>query len=109
MLFIKQSLGIFICVISSYSPALVLRRIHWRKDVIVVVNRNDPDSLAIGQYYAKQRGIPEANIVQLSTSTEETITVTEYVETIANPLLNALLDNDWVKGVKGGCKRSLWS
>jgi uncharacterized protein (TIGR03790 family) len=72
--------------------------------MVVVVNSNDPDSLAIGQYYARQRGIPEANIVQLSAPIEETITVTQYVETIANPLLNALLENDWVKGVKDSSK-----
>ncbi len=74
------------------------------KDMILVVNRNDPDSLAIGQYYASQRGIPESNIVQLSTPTAETITVAQYVETIANPLLDALLENEWVKGVKDSSK-----
>ena len=73
-------------------------------EMIVVVNRNDPDSLAIGQYYAQQRGIPESNIVELSTPTEETITITQYVETVANPLLNALLDNERVKGVKDRSK-----
>lgn len=70
------------------------------KDMIIVVNRSDPDSLSIGQYYARQRGIPETNIVQLSAPTAETITNAEYVQTVANPLLNALFDNDWVKGVK---------
>ncbi|WPJ95217.1 TIGR03790 family protein [Coraliomargarita algicola] len=72
--------------------------------MVIVVNRNDPDSLAIGQYYASQRGIPESRIVELSAPTEETISLTEYVETVANPLLNALLDHEWVKGVKDGSK-----
>ena len=72
--------------------------------MIVVVNSNDPESLAIGQYYARQRGIPESNIVQLNAPTKETISVAEYAETVANPLLNALLENEWVKGVKGGSK-----
>lgn len=71
---------------------------------LIVVNRNDPESLAIGQYYARQRGVPESNIVQLSAPTEETITVSQYVETVANPLLNALLENKWVKGVKDSSK-----
>lgn len=73
-------------------------------EMVVVINRNDPDSLAIGQYYARQRGIPESNIVQLSAPTEETITIAQYAETVANPLLNALLENEWVKGVKDGSK-----
>jgi uncharacterized protein (TIGR03790 family) len=68
--------------------------------VIIVVNRADPDSLAIGRHYADQRGIPKANIIELSAPTTETISVAEYVETIANPLLNALLENEWVRGVK---------
>ena len=67
---------------------------------IIVVNRNAPDSLQIGQYYAKQRGIPESNIVYLDAPIQETISISQYVESVANPLLNALLDNYWVNGVK---------
>ncbi len=67
---------------------------------IIVVNRNAPDSLQIGQYYAKQRGIPESNIVYLDAPIQETISISEYVESVANPLLNAFLDNYWVNGVK---------
>jgi uncharacterized protein (TIGR03790 family) len=69
-------------------------------EMVIVVNRNDPDSLSIGQYYARQRGIPEYRIIQLDAPTDETITLTQYVETIANPLLNELVANRWVKGVK---------
>ena len=60
------------------------------KGTIIVVNRNAPESLEIAQYYAQQRGIPESNIVHLYAPTEETTTVKEYVETLANPLLEAL-------------------
>lgn len=103
MSFLKYSLGIFICILSSLTGASA-QTDPLAEKVIIVVNRNDPDSLAIGQHYARQRGIPESNIVQLSTSKKETITIAEYVETIANPLLNALLENDWVIGVKGAAK-----
>lgn len=72
--------------------------------VLIVVNRNDPDSLSIGQHYARARGIPEANIIRLSTSTEETISIAQYVETIANPLLDNILENNWVRGVKESSK-----
>jgi len=68
--------------------------------VVIVVNENDPDSIAIGEYYADRRGIPEENIVRLETSTDETISLGEYVETISNPLLNELLERDWINGVK---------
>ena len=74
------------------------------KEMVIVINRNDPDSLSIGQYYARQRGIPESRIVQLSAPIKETVTITEYAKTVANPLLNAMLKNKWVKGVKAGSK-----
>lgn len=70
------------------------------EEVLIVVNRDDPDSLAIGQHYATARGIPKTNIIELSTPTEETISIAQYVETIANPLLDAMLENEWVRGVK---------
>ena len=72
--------------------------------VLVVVNRNDPDSLAIGQHYASARGIPKTNIIRLNTPTEETISITQYVETIANPLLDTMLENKWVRGVRKSSK-----
>lgn len=68
--------------------------------VIVVVNANDTDSVEIGEYYAKQRGIPQKNIVRLKTSAAETITPQEYVETIYNPLLSELIDIGRVEGVR---------
>ena len=74
------------------------------KEMVIVVNRNDPDSLSIGKHYARQRGIPESRIVQLSAPIKETITIAEYAKTVANPLLNALIENEWVKGVKDGSK-----
>ncbi|NBB79412.1 MAG: TIGR03790 family protein [Verrucomicrobia bacterium] len=72
--------------------------------VLIVVNRDDPDSLAIGRHYASARDIPETNIIELSAPTEETISIDQYVETVANPLLNALLENNWVRGVKESAK-----
>lgn len=74
------------------------------EEMVVVVNRQAADSLEIGQYYARQRGIPESNIVQLDAPTEETITIAQYAETIANPLLDAMLEKGWVTGVKASSK-----
>ena len=74
------------------------------EEMVIVVNRNDPDSLSIGQHYARQRGISESRIVHLTAPIKETISITEYANTVANPLLNALLENEWVTGVKSGSK-----
>ena len=50
-------------------------------------------SLFVGQYYAQKRGIPEANILHLKASTEETISYDEYLNTIEKPL-KAFLEAD---------------
>lgn len=68
--------------------------------VLIVVNKSDPESISIGEYYAKARGIPKENIIRLNTSTEETITNAQYVESISNPLLKQLLKREWISGVK---------
>jgi len=68
--------------------------------VVIVVNANDSSSVAIGEYYAQKRGIPLDNIIGLKTSTKETISLKEYVDTISNPLLDELLDGEWISGVK---------
>lgn len=70
------------------------------KRVVIVVNANDAGSVELGEYYAKARGIPKKNIIRLETSSKETITVQEYVDTIYNPLLTALLKDDWVEGAR---------
>jgi len=70
--------------------------------VVVVVNGDDPDSRRIGEYYLRQRGIPEGNLVELATSTRETVSFQEYVETIHNPLLAKLLEKDFISGAKAG-------
>jgi uncharacterized protein (TIGR03790 family) len=68
--------------------------------VIILVNSNDAGSRQIGEHYAKARGIPMKNIVELDTSTHETISIREYVDTIHNPLLEALQQAAWIEGVK---------
>lgn len=68
--------------------------------VVVVVNSNDPGSLEIAQHYVAVRGIPSENIISISTSTKETVTVREYVDTIYNPLLSALVERGWVEGAR---------
>ena len=93
----------FLCIFSLSGLSAQTNQV-LAENMVIVVNDNDPDSLAIGKYYAQQRGVPESRIVPLNMPTEETITVTQYVERVANPLLNELLDREWVKGVKDGAK-----
>ena len=75
--------------------------------VIVLANANLPESVRIAEHYAAKRAIPAANIIELETSTEETISLRTYVESIHNPLLEVLIERDWVTAVKAsGTDRS---
>lgn len=68
--------------------------------VVVVVNSNDPGSQEIADYYVATRGIPTENIVAIATSTEETVSVREYVDTIYNPLVGQLLEKGFIRGAR---------
>jgi uncharacterized protein (TIGR03790 family) len=93
-----KQLSLFLTVVVLFCAARV--SFADPSSVVIVVNSEDADSVAIGEHYAKQRGIPLENIVHLSTSTQETISLSEYVETISNPLLDELLEREWISGVK---------
>lgn len=68
--------------------------------VVVLVNANDSESAEIARYYVEQRGIPKRNIISLKMPTKETVTVREFVDNIYNPLLNVLIDKEWMRVVK---------
>jgi uncharacterized protein (TIGR03790 family) len=59
-------------------------------NVAVVINTASPASQRIGEYYAKKRGLPAANVLRIKTSTDETIPRAGYEATIEAPLAGAL-------------------
>lgn len=67
--------------------------------VVIVVNGRDADSVLVGEYYAKQRGIPMENIVRIQAPTVETISRAEYVESLLNPLERELFAGGWIQGM----------
>ena len=60
------------------------------ENVAVVINDNSPDSQRIGEYYARVRALPSANVLHIRTSVEETIDRITYTRTIEQPIANAL-------------------
>ena len=58
---------------------------------VVVVNARQPESVALGEFYAAKRGIPATNIVALPMPAEETITWRTFVDFIWQPLQDELL------------------
>jgi uncharacterized protein (TIGR03790 family) len=59
-------------------------------NVLLVVNRNSPESVRIGEYYAARRAIPASHVCRLATTTEEEIPREAYEEQIGGPILEFL-------------------
>ncbi len=64
------------------SPALALDP----REVLVLANVNATSSLKLAKYYMQQRGIPEENLVRLSTVTTERCSRDEYTAKIRQPV-----------------------
>ncbi len=62
------------------------------KDVLLVINDNSPESIEIGNYFAKKRYIK--NIIHLNTLNKEVVKETEYHENILNPIKEYLSMRD---------------
>ena len=57
-------------------------------EILIVVNKNSPDSINIGVHYVRQRNIPAFNILSLSLPGPETITISadDYQKLLAKPV-----------------------
>ena len=100
MTFERMSRWLIVCLTSFFIGAGTGWPVDEVKKVVVLANTRDSDSIEVAKYYVKQRGIPPENIIALPMPTGETITVREYVDTLHNPLLNALIEKEWVRAVK---------
>lgn len=56
------------------------------KRVLVVINEASQDSKEVGEYYAKRRQIPAANVLTVNTSKSENISFDEYKFGIEKPI-----------------------
>lgn len=68
---------------------------------VVLVNANEPESVALGRFYLDQRGIPAANLVALPMSGDEHVTWRMFVDEVWQPLQDTLLRRGWLEGVAG--------
>ena len=62
------------------------------KDVIVVVNRNVPESRDVAEHYLAKRKVPKENLILLDLPKGEDISRAEYDAKLAGPLREALKD-----------------
>src|SRR3954454_4067221 len=68
------------------SPAFALEP----GEVIVLVNKNVPESQALAEHYLKARGVPAENVVVLDLPKDEDIARKDYDEKLVGPLRKAL-------------------
>ncbi|WP_309384945.1 TIGR03790 family protein [Cerasicoccus frondis] len=85
-------------LIASLLLSLTLTAVEPQQ-VVVVANSDDPDSLAIAEYYMAKRKIPEQNLIKIATSKAERLTGQEFVDQIFNPLREELVERKWINGV----------
>jgi len=62
--------------------------------VLVVVNRNDPVSGQIAEYYRPRRAVPTGNICYLNTTSQEEISFDVYEREIQRPIADCLSHGD---------------
>ena len=67
--------------------------------VLLLANRDDPDSLRIARHYAEVRGVPAANLIALKMPLGESITWPEFIATIWQPLLDQLVPAGWIDAI----------
>ena len=77
-------LGVFLAV-----PGLLAQS---GANVLVVVNRRDAESRAIGNYYRPRRSVPVKNVCYLDTTSEEEIQWGTYVREVEEPIARCLAD-----------------
>lgn len=78
-------------------PAAPEGGFDYRPVTVVVYNSSSPESRELAVYYAKKRNIDEAHLLGLKTSQEETISRTEFKNTIEAPLRAAMVDRGFWK------------
>lgn len=66
--------------------------------VVVVANENERQSMELARYYMEKRGISEGNLIALPFPSQETIGGRDFVSKIWDPLLETLLEKNWIRG-----------
>ena len=67
--------------------------------VVILANASDAGSIRIARHYAEVRGIPAENLIALAMPVEETISWSDFVTTIWNPLMKEVTRQAWIDAV----------
>lgn len=75
------------------------------ESVIVVANKSVSGSVKVAKAYLAHRNIPESNLILISSVETERISREDYIETIHNPVLEALLKRELINALPGSKDR----
>ncbi len=64
--------------------------------VVLLANRDDPDSLRVARHYAEARGVPPENIFAFPLPLAEAISWREFVVALWQPLMEQLVRTKWI-------------
>ena len=76
----------FLILLFSATPLFALEPAN----IVIVANRDMPESISVAKHYAKKRNVPEDNIVLLMLPKSEDILRTDFETKLAEPLREAL-------------------
>ena len=79
--------------------AVSMLRAQTGANILLVVNRNDPASRQIADYYRLRRSVPKTNVCYLDTTSDETIYWQTYIDRIETPVANCLKNSHLVEQV----------
>lgn len=68
--------------------------------VLIVVNSASSVSRSIGEYYARRRGIPQANLCRIKASQDEEISRDEFDRTVRGPITACLRQKQQVDSIR---------
>lgn len=97
----KQGFAIMLGLLAWAAAGAADRLADLAARTLILVNSRQPESVALGEFYAGQRGIPSANLIALPLPGEETITWRAFIDQVWQPLQDRLLVHEWLEGVAG--------
>jgi uncharacterized protein (TIGR03790 family) len=91
--------SIFFCIAAGCLAAPARGEESLARQVVILANADDPDSLRIAHHYAEVRQLPAGNIVALKMPLGETVSWREFIASIWNPLREELVKRKWVDAI----------
>ena len=90
-------IALWLTVVGSLvRPAFALKP----AEIVVIVNRNVPESVALGRFYCDKRKVPPANLVELDLPTTDWISQELYDSNLRDPLRAAIATGGLTDRVK---------